>query len=132
MISGNKFNIFINTIFNIRSSSFVPVSAVAAVVRISSHSHPQSNGGTSLKPIIKNLNQEHDHHKSTKSIYGSSCVNSGATADLSSSHPQQKFFSGYHNTTPVFNLHTNIIMLVEMLATGLPFVGWRVKPDPGD
>lgn len=26
----------------------------------------------------------------------------------------------------------NIAMLVEMLATGLPFVGWRVKPDPGD
>lgn len=30
-----------------------------------------------------------------------------------------------------FNGH-NIIMLVEMLATGLPFVGWKVKPDPGD
>lgn len=30
-----------------------------------------------------------------------------------------------------FNDH-NIIMLVEMLATGLPFVGWKVKPDPGD
>lgn len=125
MISGNKFNTFINTLFNIRSSSFAPVSTVT----ISSHNHE----GTSHNHVIfKNLNQEHDYHKSTKSIYGSSCVNDGThPADLSSSQ-QQKFFSGYHNTTPVFNLHTNIIMLVEMLATGLPFVGWRVKPDPGD
>lgn len=135
MISGNKFKIFVNTIFNIRSSLFVPVLGIIAAetTSVTSHKNPQKEG-TSLKhrlthPIIKNLNQEHDYHKSTKFIYGSSCVNHSIAADFSGPH---RFISGYHNTTPVFNLHTNIIMLVEMLATGLPFVGWRVKPDPGD
>lgn len=60
----------------------------------------------------KILLSEHDCDKSTKRIYGSTTERSRLESI-------------------VFNGH-NIIMLVEMLATGLPFVGWKVKPDPGD
>lgn len=132
MISENTYKIFVNTTFNIRSSSFEPVlDNVAAETSVTS-SNNRLKESTSPKhhlprSLIKNTNQKHDCNKSS---YGTSCVvNSGTAAVLYSPH---RFISGYYNTTPVFNLHTNIIMLVEMLASGLPFVGWRVKPDPGD
>lgn len=125
MISGSKFRLLINTIFNIRSSSFVSALSVVAAVSIVPHNHPKKKEHK-VSATIETLNQTHHYLKSTKSIYGSSCVNDCAPYLCNSSR-----FSGGFNTTPVFNLHTNIIMLVEMLATGLPFVGWR-KPDPGD
>lgn len=111
MISGNKNSTnhdHRNRIFSVSASAVFAAATASSFVSSSAYKHLYSLA----KGIL--LKKEPDYHKATKPIYGAAAVvnHKAQFAVCSSAH--------------------NIAMLVEMLASGVPFVGWRVKPDPGD
>lgn len=108
MISGNKINIETKSSWSVHTSA-----AATSSHTFKSRRTVAAAAEARFLQVAKHLlnEQEHHQHKSTKPIYGAAAV----------------------VNQPVFcNTVHNIAMLVEMLGCGLPFVGWRVKPDPGD
>lgn len=111
MISGNKTNIIIDTknLWSSSLSSYASSSVTVTVATLITKLLRNSRKSAQQKILLL---KEYDYHKSTKPIYGAAAVLNQLQICCSATH--------------------NIAMLVEMLGCGLPFVGWRVKPDPGD